>query len=137
MISLRTLLLIGYGCLVIALALRSLRAQRLKERYVLLFLFIGLPFLLLGFWPDGIVLASKWLGMEKPTIMVLALAGFLILVIFQLLSIVSVQDRRITSLTQEVGLLREELRSGPPRETMSADATQDEGDVEDDTSSAA
>ena len=106
----RTAILLGYGILVIGLALRSLRAQRLKERYVLLFVLIGLPFLVLAVWPDGIVWLSELLGMEKHTTMVLCLAGFLILVIFELLSIVSVQERRIAALAQHVGILDEEHR---------------------------
>jgi len=115
----RTLVLFGYGLLVMLLSLRSMRANRLKERHVLLFLMIGLPFLVLAVWPDGIVVLADLLGMEVPTAMILCLAGFLILVIFELLSIVSVQERKITRLAQEVSLLRQAVppRQAAPRES--------------------
>lgn len=103
----RPIILLAFGGLLLFLAVRSLRAQRLKERYVLLFLAVGAPFLLLALWPDGIVWLSRTLSIEKPTVMVLALAMFLILMIFELLSIVSVQERKISTLSQMVGLLME------------------------------
>jgi hypothetical protein len=107
----RNLILLVYGGLLLLLAVRSLRAQRLKERYVLLLVFTGLPFLGLAIWPDALALAAQWLGMPYHTLMVLCLAAFLILVIFELLSIVSVQEQRIATLAQHVGLLMQEKRS--------------------------
>jgi hypothetical protein len=126
----RTIILVGYGLLLLTLSLRSLRAQRLKERYVLLFTLTGLPFLVLAMWPDGIVFLSDVLEIEKPTLLVLALAAFLILIIFELFSIVSVQERRITSLAQHVGILLQERRltdrdATAARHTSNGD---DEGD---------
>lgn len=100
----RTIILLTFGGLLLLLAVRRLRTQRLKERYALLFLFTGLPFLVLAVWPDGIVYLSERLAIEKPTLMVLILTGFVLLVLLQLLSIVSVQDRRIATLTQLLSL---------------------------------
>lgn len=110
MIPIRTLILIAFGLTILWKTYRSLRAHRLKERYVLLFFFTGLPFLVLALWPDGIVFLSEKMAIEKPTLMVLGLAGFLILLIFELLSIVSQQDRRIATLAQTVGILMEQQR---------------------------
>ena len=101
----RTAILAVYGCAIIALAFRSLAAQRLRERYVLLIITMGLPFLVLAAWPDGVVVASELLRIEKATLLVLLVAGFLVLVIFELLSIVSVHERRIAVLAQRVALL--------------------------------
>ncbi|MCX5660703.1 MAG: DUF2304 domain-containing protein [Planctomycetota bacterium] len=122
MIPIRTILLVAFGLTILWKTYSSLRAHRLKEKYVLLFFVTGLPFLALALWPDGIVFLSEKLAIEKPTLMVLGLAAYLILLIFELLSIVSQQDRRIATLAQTVGLLteREGLadRGGnaPPRE---------------------
>lgn len=126
----RTIILVGYGLLLLLLSLRSLRAQRLKERYVLLFTLTGLPFLVLAMWPDGIVFLSDVLEIEKPTLLVLALAAFLILIIFELFSIVSVQERRITSLAQHVGILLQERRLTDRDATAARHASSgdDEGD---------
>ncbi len=113
----RTAILAAYGLTLILLALRSLRAQRLRERYVLLFIGIATPFLVLALWPDGIVAASALLRIEKATLLVLLVAGFLFLVVFELLSIVSVQERRIAVLAQHVAALREAVGSPPaPRD---------------------
>jgi hypothetical protein len=108
----RTIILGLYGAALIVLAFRSLQAQRLRERYVILFTGIGLPFLLLAAWPNGIVVASQLLRIERPTLLVLLVAGFLILVVFELLSIVSVHERKISTLTQESAILQELLRRG-------------------------
>jgi hypothetical protein len=103
----RTFILLAVACVLIVLTLRSLRAHRLKERYVLLFLLTGLPFLILAFWPDGVVFMERVLEIEKPTLLVLAVTVYFILTTFALLSIVSVQDRRITTLGQLVAILME------------------------------
>lgn len=103
----RSILLLLFGGLVLFQALRSLRKQRLSERYALVFFFVSIPFLLLAVWPDGIVKLSNLLDIERYTMQVLAMGGFLLLVVFKLTSIVSVQDRRIRTLTQLVAILME------------------------------
>ena len=102
----RTIFLALYGATLIVLALRSLKAQRLRERYVLLFIGIGVPFLVLALWPDGIVVLSSVLRIEKATLLVLLATAFLILVIFELLSIVSVHERKIVRLAQDLAVLK-------------------------------
>lgn len=105
MIPIRTIILLTFGFMVLYLVLRSLRAMRLKERYALLMLFVGLPFLILAAWPDAVVFLSEHLQIEKPTLLVMGLTGFVVLIIFELLSIVSVQERKIASLTQMLGIV--------------------------------
>jgi hypothetical protein len=105
----RTLILLIVAFALIYLTLRSLRAHRLKERHVLLFLLTGIPFLILALWPDGIVFLSDLLTIEKPTLLVLVVAVFFILTTFELLSLVSVQERKITTLAQEVAILRQQV----------------------------
>lgn len=103
----RTLVLLFLGGALLLMAIRSLRAMRLKERYALIFFFTGLPFVVLAYWPDGIVFLVDLLEIEKATLMVLTLAVFLILMLFKLLAVVSVQERKITALTQTVAILME------------------------------
>ena len=92
------------------LAVRRLRRFRLKERYALLFVLLGLPFLVLAVWPRGIELLSELTRIAQPTVMLLCVSVFLILSVFELLTIVSVQDRKITTLAQMVGILMEHQR---------------------------
>lgn len=103
----RTIVLLALGSMLLLGAIRSLRAMRLKERYALILFFTGLPFVVLAYWPDGIVFLVETLEIEKPTLMVLALAVFLLMMLFKLLAVVSVQERRITALTQTVAILME------------------------------
>ena len=103
----RSVILLTFGSVLLLLAIRSLRAQRLKERYAILFFFTGLPFMVLAIWPDGILFLGDLLRIEKAATMVLCLGAFVILVLFMLLSIVSVQDRRIATLSQMVAILME------------------------------
>ncbi len=42
-----TLILLAIGAMLLLMAIRSLRAQRLKERHSLLFALVGFPFLAL------------------------------------------------------------------------------------------
>ena len=96
-----------FGGTLLLLAVRRLKQFKLKERYTLLFLMLGLPFLVLAVWPGGVELLAKATGIEQKTVMLLGISVFLILVIFELLTIVSVQDRKITTLAQMVGILME------------------------------
>jgi hypothetical protein len=73
----------------------------------LLFLMLGLPFLLLAVWPRGVEILTHATHIEQSTVMLLCVSVFLILIVFELLTIVSVQDRKITTLAQMVGILME------------------------------
>ena len=112
-IHIRTLFLLLIAGVVMFLALRSLRAGRLKERFVLLFVLTGVPFLVFALWPDLIVLAVDTLEIEKPTLLILCVATYFILTTFSLLSIVSVQDRKIATLGQQLAILWEERLNAP------------------------
>ena len=101
----RTIFLLVFGATLLAMAIYRFRRQELKERYALLFALTGVPFLILAAWPNGVVYLSNVLMIEKPTIITLSVTVFVILVLFQLLSIVSIQDRRIATLSQMVAIL--------------------------------
>ena len=106
----RTIILFGFALVLVFLTLRSLRVQRMKERYVLLFVLTGLPFMVLAFWPDGILFVADKLDIEKATLLVLCATMYFILTTFSLLSIVSIQERKITTLSQMVGILMEKQK---------------------------
>ncbi len=112
MMHVRTLILLFFGTAMVFFAVQSLRRQRLKERYALLMFFSGLPFLVLAIWPDGIVFLCEVLDIEKATTMVLCLGVFTLVMLFKLLSIVSVQERKIVSLAQTLGMLMAERGRG-------------------------
>ena len=106
----RSLFLVVFGGLLLVLAIRRLRAYRLRERYALVFALLGLPFIGLAFWPDGVGWIASKLNIQYNTLALLGVAVFLMLLVFELLSIVSVQDQKITALAQLVGILMEKQR---------------------------
>ena len=102
-----TLMLLASGNLRVLLAIRSLRAQRLKVRHALLFLFLGLPFFGLAAWPDAVGYVGALLGIEYQTVMLLIVTTFFLVMNFKLLSMVSNQERRIICLAQMIAMLRQ------------------------------
>jgi hypothetical protein len=103
----KPLVLLAFGGTLLLLAVRRLRQYRLKERYTLLFLAIGTPFLILAAWPNLIGRFAQKVGIEYGTVTLLCMSVFLILMVFELLCIVSLQDRKITTLAQMVGIIME------------------------------
>ena len=118
------LVVVGLG--VLLLAVRRLRTYRLKERYAVLFVLIGLPFLGLALWPDAVGWMAKRLGIQYGTLALMAVSVFLFLTVFELLTIVSMQDQKITALTQLVGILMEKQNLAEPEQraeqTLNAEA---------------
>jgi hypothetical protein len=101
------IILLCFGVTVLTVALRRLNSYRLKERHMLLFTMTGLPFLALAIWPGGVGWIAEKMGIEYHTVSVLCVAAFLILMVFELLTIVSLQDRKISTLAQIVGIMME------------------------------
>lgn len=105
----RTIVLLAFFLVLVCMSIRSLRQMRMQERYMLLFVVTSFPFLTLALWPDGIVWMSAQMNMEKPTLMIFCLGSFTILLLLKLFSIISVQQRQITTLAQNVGILEQKL----------------------------
>jgi len=104
-----TLILLAIGNTLLLMAIRSLRVQRLKERHALLFVAVGVPFLALAVWPDAIGWLSGRLDIEYQTVLLLAVTTFFLVLNFNILSIVSIQERRITCLAQMVAIMAQKL----------------------------
>ena len=100
----------AFGLTLLALAIVRLRRYRLKERYALLLVLLGLPFVMLAIWPSAVGWLSQTLVIDHGTILLMGISAFLFLTIFELLSIVSQQDAKITSLAQMVGILEEKQK---------------------------
>ena len=103
----RSLILVAFGGSLLLLAVRRLRQYKLKERYALLFLGAGLPFVILALWPNLIVRLSDLLHISINSVMLLCVSVFFFFILIELFSIISQQDRKITTLAQMVGILME------------------------------
>ena len=100
-----------------------LRQYRLKERYALVFLLLGLPFVVLALWPNGVEYAATILGIHYQTVALISVTSFLLLAVFELLTIVSTQDQKISQLAQLVGILMEKQKLAEPEHTPGSPAT--------------
>ncbi len=92
------------------MAILRLRTYKLKERYAILFLIIGLPFVFLAIRPDAVGWMAIRLQIHYTTLALIGVSVFLFLIVFELLTIVSLQDRKINSLAQLVGILMEKQK---------------------------
>jgi small-conductance mechanosensitive channel len=128
MIIARIILLI-FAATVFAVALRRLRMYRLKERHMLLFTFVGLPFLILAIWPKAVGWIGLQLQIDYHTVSMLCVVAFLILMIFELLTIVSLQDRKISTLAQLVGIMMEKQGMSEQTHPAGDSTSQPDGDT--------
>lgn len=103
-------ILMAFGLTVLWVAFRRLRLYRLKERYALLLMLVGAPFLVLAVWQNAVGQFSKFLGIQYTTFSLLCVTAFLFLMIFELLTIVSTLEHKINTLSQMVGLLVQKQR---------------------------
>src|SRR5687768_18621992 len=117
MFTLKSLILLLLGAGLLGLAVLRLRRYRLKERYALIFLLLGLPFFALAAWPNAVGRLADFLDVDYRTLTLLGVASVLALMVFELLTIVSIQDQKITALAQLVGILMEKQKLAEPEHT--------------------
>jgi hypothetical protein len=98
------------GLVVLAFVINMVRTRRLQERYALLWLLAGVALTvspLIIPWLDRLAYA---LGFDYPPALLLMLAVIgLLLIIFQLSLNISHSVEQVKVLTQELGLVRQEL----------------------------
>lgn len=117
----RTVILLIIALFLLFSAARRMRRMRLKERHAIVLMLTAIPFLLLAIWPDLIGRASLWLDIHYTTVLLGGVSLFFLLIILELLSIVSVMERKITTLAQMVSILNEK-QGLVPREDPTRDA---------------
>lgn len=101
------------AALLILVVLELIRGRRLKERYALLWLLTGVALLVLSLWRGGLNTIAGWLGVEgyPPAILFAAAILFVIVVLLHYSTVLSRLTDDNVRLAQEVGLLRERVRS--------------------------
>lgn len=107
---LRNLILFLLGGGILFMVVRSLRANRLKEQYAIIFILTSIPFIGLSLWTNGIGYVGRLLSIDYRTVSLVCVTVFFILMIFKLFSIISIQERRITVLAQYVAILMQKLQ---------------------------
>jgi hypothetical protein len=89
-----------------------------------LFLVLGLPFLLLAFRPTAVGWVAAHLDIQYNTLSLIGVSVFLFLIVFELLTIVSVQDQKINALTQLVAIMMEKQNLADPESRATVTATE-------------
>jgi hypothetical protein len=99
--------------LLILIVFELIRGRRLKERYALLWLATGVVLLVLSTWRDGLNTVADWVGVETypPAILFAATMLFVIVVLLHYSTVLSRLTDDNVRLAQEIGLVRERLRS--------------------------
>lgn len=98
------------GLAVLAFVLNLVRARKLQERYALLWLLAGVGLTLAPVFIHQIDAFAYALGFAYPPALLLMLAVIgLLLIIFQLSLTISHNSEHLKVLTQELGLLRQEV----------------------------
>ena len=92
------------------LILWSVRQKKLQEAYAILWLLIGIMMITVSLHPKILRAISKIIGIQYPpaTLFLLLLCG-VIVILFQYSLLLSKNQARISRLTQEVALLKQEL----------------------------
>ncbi len=89
-----------------------IRKKRIKEEFSLLWLFFGVVFIIFSTWRAGLDFVASLVGIAYPPaamFLLFMLAFFFILIEFS--TIISRLSDRNKNLTQEIGLLKMELRN--------------------------
>jgi di/tricarboxylate transporter len=98
--------------LLILVVLELIRGRRLKERYALLWLATGTFLLALSLWRQGLNTVADWVGVAYPPAILFAAATlFVVVVLLHYSTVLSRLTDDNVRLAQEVGLVRERLRS--------------------------
>ena len=92
------------------LILWSVRQKKLKEAYAMLWILIGVMMLGVSFYPNVLRWVSQYIGIVYPpaTLFLLLLCG-VVVILFQYSLLLSRNQEKISRLTQEIALLKNEL----------------------------
>jgi hypothetical protein len=106
-----TIVAILFVVVVLVFVIEMLRRQKIREKYAVLWIVIGVATLILAAFPDLLVWAAKLVGVQVPSNLLFAIAVILLLgVTLHLSREVSSSEDEIRSLAEEVAILRADLR---------------------------
>ena len=87
-----------------------IRRKKLKEAYAMLWLIMGIFFIVLAIWQQGLVMLSKFCGIYyPPAFLFLVLLITLTVILIQFSIVISRQADKIKALGQESALMKEQL----------------------------
>lgn len=106
-----TVLAVLFVVVVLVFVFEMLRRQKIREKYAVLWIIIGLATLVLAIFPDLLVWAARLAGVQVPSNLLFAIAVILLMgVTLHLSREVSAGEDEIRALAEEVAILRTDLR---------------------------
>ena len=103
---LQTILIAGTSTFFVYI-INMVRLRRLELKYTLLWLFTSMSFIIMAIFPGIIIWIADLLHIKEPVnALFLITLFFLILIIFSLTVAIAVKSRSITTLTQEIGIIK-------------------------------
>jgi hypothetical protein len=106
-----TIVAVLFVVAVLVFVIEMLRRQKIREKYAVLWIVIGICTLVLAAFPDLLFWAARVIGVQVPSNLLFAIALILLLgVTLHLSREVSSSEDEIRSLAEEVAILRADLR---------------------------
>jgi hypothetical protein len=106
-----TIVAVLFVVVVLVFVIEMLRRQKIREKYAVLWIVIGVGTLVLAAFPDLLFWAARLIGVQLPSNLLFAIALILLLgVTLHLSREVSSSEDEIRSLAEEVAILRADLR---------------------------
>nr|WP_138414300.1 DUF2304 domain-containing protein [Sinomonas gamaensis] len=106
-----TIVAVLFVVVVLVFVIEMLRRQKIREKYAVLWIVIGIGTLVLAAFPDLLFWAARVIGVQVPSNLLFAIALILLLgVTLHLSREVSSSEDEIRSLAEEVAILRADLR---------------------------
>ena len=107
--------------------LRLVRQRKLRGKYALLWVGVGLLLFAFAVWPDVIIPVAEWVGVEyEPAVVFGAAIAFLFLMVVHFSFELSRSEDRTRVLAEEVALLRARLDAEDPPVDRTSTAPVDE-----------
>lgn len=106
-----TVVAILFVAAVVIFVIEMLRRQKIREKYAVLWIVIGIATLILAAFPDLLTWAARIVGVQIPSNLLFAIALILLLgVTLHLSREVSASEDEIRALAEEIAILRADLR---------------------------
>ncbi len=107
--------------------LRLVRQRKLRGKYALLWVGVGLLLFAFAVWPDVIIPLAEWVGVEyEPAVVFGAAIAFLFLMVVHFSFELSRSEERTRVLAEEVALLRARMDEEDPPTDRTPTAPVDE-----------
>lgn len=96
--------------IVLIFVVELVRRQKIREKYAILWIFVGVGTLIMAAFPGVLAWASEFVGVQVPSNLLFAVALTLLAgVCLQISREISLHEEKIRTLTEEVAILRVEL----------------------------